>query len=455
MSSEEQKDTLSLGERIRKVRRDKGLTQDDLARDIFSKSYVSAVELGKIQPSIKALRILARRLQHPLSYFVEALEPDLNTDATQLGLLRVRLLVKLNDQLETALVVLTQLDRERLSEQELVEILYLEAQALVGLERYPEALNVAQQSLAQFDFLKEPIWTEKARALIAEIYFRQSKIEQARELQQISLEAIRAGTVSDYNLKLAVYADLAQSYTTLDMHDAARSLFPEANQLALDTLAPQGYIYHLLSVASEQETEGHPEVARHLLEIAHNLLEMTETRHRFVGLYLVFGAVYLAGHNWQEAERCFNIVLDNNSAQLPVAVQIAALNNLAQLYLRQERLDDAARNATQAYHILQQNSNYTNQSPFLPLHKVYGSREVALAEVLIQLAQISEKQKAVEATDRYFQEAIDILSQNNELDVLARTYSTYGEMLLERGDTEKGANYYRLAYEAKRPNHGR
>ncbi|MEI6045584.1 MAG: helix-turn-helix transcriptional regulator, partial [Chloroflexota bacterium] len=88
-------DSLPLGERIRAARLERKMTQDELARDTFSKSYVSAVELGKIQPSIKALRILARRLQLPASSFLETLEPDVETQQTLLAFARVQMLVGL------------------------------------------------------------------------------------------------------------------------------------------------------------------------------------------------------------------------------------------------------------------------------------------------------------------------------------------------------------------------
>src|SRR6476661_4212552 len=114
-------ESLPLGERIRTARQERKLTQDELARDTFSKSYVSAVELGKIHPSIKALRILARRLQLPASYFLETLEPDIETQQAQLALARIRLLVMEGGQEETALAILNDLDRERLSELESAE----------------------------------------------------------------------------------------------------------------------------------------------------------------------------------------------------------------------------------------------------------------------------------------------------------------------------------------------
>src|SRR5579875_434571 len=52
----------SLGARVRAIRQARKLTQSQLAGKDFSVSYISAIERGQIQPSIRALEILASRL---------------------------------------------------------------------------------------------------------------------------------------------------------------------------------------------------------------------------------------------------------------------------------------------------------------------------------------------------------------------------------------------------------
>src|SRR5215813_13094341 len=60
-----------VGENIREVRAKLGMTQAQLAASEFSISYISAIERGKIRPSLKALSILARRLDVPMTFLVE------------------------------------------------------------------------------------------------------------------------------------------------------------------------------------------------------------------------------------------------------------------------------------------------------------------------------------------------------------------------------------------------
>ena len=62
---------IALGERIKESRKKLKLTQEALGGGIFTKSYISQIERGIITPSVKALEILANRLDKPLSFLLE------------------------------------------------------------------------------------------------------------------------------------------------------------------------------------------------------------------------------------------------------------------------------------------------------------------------------------------------------------------------------------------------
>jgi HTH-type transcriptional regulator, quorum sensing regulator NprR len=59
-----------IGERVRAARVATNLTQQELAGTTYTKSYISAVEHGKMTPSLPALHVLAERLDRPLSYLL-------------------------------------------------------------------------------------------------------------------------------------------------------------------------------------------------------------------------------------------------------------------------------------------------------------------------------------------------------------------------------------------------
>lgn len=62
---------MTIGEKIRAARLAERLTQEQLAGDDLSKSYISEVERGRRRPRRITLKVLAQRLHRPLSYFLD------------------------------------------------------------------------------------------------------------------------------------------------------------------------------------------------------------------------------------------------------------------------------------------------------------------------------------------------------------------------------------------------
>lgn len=66
---------MDLGDRIRRLRVHRGLSQTQLAGRDMSRAFISQVENGRCTPSQQTLSIIAQRLGKPVSYFYED-EPD-------------------------------------------------------------------------------------------------------------------------------------------------------------------------------------------------------------------------------------------------------------------------------------------------------------------------------------------------------------------------------------------
>src|SRR2546429_8361216 len=72
----------SLGQRIRQARQALGVGLAAVAGADFSRAFLNQVELGRAHPSTQTLRIIARRLQQPIDYFLE--EPGDSSAALEL-----------------------------------------------------------------------------------------------------------------------------------------------------------------------------------------------------------------------------------------------------------------------------------------------------------------------------------------------------------------------------------
>lgn len=62
---------MTLGEKLRQVRLQAGLSQRALCGDVITRNMLSQIENGTAQPSMATLQYLAGKLQKPVSYFLE------------------------------------------------------------------------------------------------------------------------------------------------------------------------------------------------------------------------------------------------------------------------------------------------------------------------------------------------------------------------------------------------
>lgn len=71
----------SLGNKIKALRKELKMTQSQLAEPEMTKSMVSQIENGQAMPSMKNLQFIAKKLNSPMSYFLEAGTDDAGRDS--------------------------------------------------------------------------------------------------------------------------------------------------------------------------------------------------------------------------------------------------------------------------------------------------------------------------------------------------------------------------------------
>ena len=80
----------TLGQRIRRLRQDRGMSLAKVSGGDFSRAFLNQVELGRSQPSTRVLRVIAGRLGTEVDYLLEGRLPGLERE---LALERARVLV--------------------------------------------------------------------------------------------------------------------------------------------------------------------------------------------------------------------------------------------------------------------------------------------------------------------------------------------------------------------------
>jgi transcriptional regulator with XRE-family HTH domain len=80
----------SLGDRIRRLRHERGLSLAKVVGDEFSRAFLNQVELGRAQPSTRVLRVIADRLGTQVDFLLEGRLPSFDSE---LALERARVLL--------------------------------------------------------------------------------------------------------------------------------------------------------------------------------------------------------------------------------------------------------------------------------------------------------------------------------------------------------------------------
>lgn len=269
--------TQTLAQRVRTARLTAGLTQQQLAGETYSKSYISAVECGRLTPSLQALAVLAERLGVSMAYFFGELSTGSpEKHGAPLSRSPVR---KHQQRVEVAVLTLDEAEGALWQGQPTLALRLLHApgmppEALPLLERprwyrcvgwamlqqevNPAALAVLEQGLQLAETLQKPASlaeeAEWLRLLLGEGYRFMGLPEVALEHHRRGLQAWRAGMITDQALALRLFQAFVMETLALGKFQDALECYADASQVArqLEDPSRQGQAYWELALAAKK-----------------------------------------------------------------------------------------------------------------------------------------------------------------------------------------------------------
>ncbi len=287
-----------LGEKIRAARLEQKLTQQQLAGRDFTKSYISELERGVRTPRLTTLKILARRLELPLSHFLSGVTEDGEPEAfLTIGLahLHARLLQEAKASLEQGLEMATQHADETL--QARLEL----GLAMVDLEcgRLPQAAKRLQRAIPVFSRTEDWACLARGHACLGRIRLDAGDAAAARAVEaalRIALEHTHdPALLADLNLLLA--EALRRLGLSAESHDALRRALAAAGPLA----DPGRVGEHYLELASAAAVRGRFDAAAKDAGRALAIYDLVAHKRRLAEIHHRLGEVDLAEGRWEEA----------------------------------------------------------------------------------------------------------------------------------------------------------
>ena len=130
----------SLGDRVRKLRMERGMSLAKVAGGDFSRAFLNQVELNKSRPSVRVLRVIADRLGTPVDYLLDGSTPSLDRE---IALEKARLELARGDLRRCLSAIEPALDAKEWPLG--VDARLCAGEAMLGLGRREEALRLLEE----------------------------------------------------------------------------------------------------------------------------------------------------------------------------------------------------------------------------------------------------------------------------------------------------------------------
>ena len=265
-----------IGVRLRRLRLERGLSQRELAAPGVSYAYISRIEAGTRRPSVKALRLLARKLGVSPEYLETGSELR-DVDRRELQLADAELRLRVGGEIEAARAAFEQLLKDAIEAGDVMSA----TRARVGL-----GLTAAQLSdhVNAALLLQEAVDSEDLTALdrpdvyaqLGRSYSAVGASDRAIDLLEACLEEIDREDPENLAAYVRFAGYLSAALTDVGQLERAESVLTEALSRAEDAADVYSRIRVYWSVARLSEAEGRPARALKFVRKAIALLEATE-----------------------------------------------------------------------------------------------------------------------------------------------------------------------------------
>lgn len=292
----------TIGQRLRRLRLERGLSQRDLAEKGVSYAYISRIEGGARRPSVKALRMLARKLGVSADYLETGSEIR-DTDKRELRIADAELELRLAGTSPEAEGRLAELRDEALAAGDTLAA--SRAGIALGLAAATTGRNAEAIELLKEGLDLAPV-SPGARpdvfATLGQAYSSSGRPDKAVAVFEECLDELRELDGDDLaaEIRFATYL----SYALADCRDlgAARTIVKEALARAEGAADPYSRVRLYWSLARLALMEGKPRTALRQIHRAIGLLEATEDTRQL-------GRAHLS---------CAEILLDDGDAAAAV-----------------------------------------------------------------------------------------------------------------------------------------
>jgi tetratricopeptide (TPR) repeat protein len=423
-----------LGERLRTLRVNAGLTQTDLAGERFSKEYVSQIERGKTRPTQETIEWLAQRLGVDPGFLASGVSAD-ERGRIETALARAEALSENHEYHES----LAEYNKIRssvfgIASPELeVRVLVGEAWALMRVGEVKQAIEFLTRARG---LAEDAMFSDVDRA---EVLFRLgacryqlSSIQTAVGLFNEALTLAERSRLPCDRLRADILHWRSRCYRRQRDFEAAREDVERALELAeaLEDARTVARVYFQASLVAERQGQWllarkYAEQAKARFEDIADRATVGKLLNNLGGLNFLLGKPDEAVEHLQES---FKVLLDHGSE----ADAARAVSSLAQVHLRTGEIESAEEHARQALKLLGARVDVVDE---------IGNAQLVLGHSLLLQDRLDEAEEAFAVAEQSF-------NQLSSASHRASAWVAKGDLAMRRGQDHLAAQLYRRAAEA-------
>ena len=419
-----------LGERVRRLRNERGLTQTELAAARVSKEYISQIETGKSRPTQQMLDWLADRLGVDPHFLLDGVS-DRDHREHEAIVVQAEEAVR-EKRYRDAVDAISSLPRTPAMREIHLRALFAESWArmyLGELRTAVDRLERARELVVGDDFGD----VDRAEVLyrLGCCRYKLTHVEHALEDFTGALElADRSGESCD-RLRANILHWRSRCYRRHRDWEAAREDIERALELAEAASDDETVAHAHFQASLVAERNGNWPRARRHSERAKELYEAVDDPVNVGRLLNNLGCLsFLLGNTEQaiaQLKEAFRIGLETGD---PAGAQ--AVSSLAQVHLRSGEIELAEQQARHALELLDGRTDYLDE---------IGSAQLVLGRALLEQGRLDEAEQT-------FAQAEHSLSQLSSASHRAAAWTAQGDLELARGDDRRAGALFRQAAEA-------
>jgi tetratricopeptide (TPR) repeat protein len=430
----------SVGAKLRAARQAKKYTQGQLAQPEFSVSYISAIERGQIQPSLRALELLAKRLGLSTGDLLPARgdrgEQIANCEGLSLKeaeydmlLLEAQIALHQGQHEEAIRLLRTQLGQQKEPRLD-ISISYILGLAYLESGHLQESEEILAKIVGKAQESADPLYPA-ILSLQSAIYGAMRNPTRAIRLEYESLAAIEQDPLSqlDVFFLARIYSNIGRYALSQGQLEKARGMFQQALTLLGDTTSS----YQLKSIYGNLAQFYHEKGESQYASLYDYKWYLTDLRSQFAALKCDIqhglGQSLLKG-NPEEAYASLVAQLEESDAQTTPLIRASTNINLAAWFLSRREYSDA--------------ESYARES--LTLAAPFGDT-IIMAEAQLLLGEIAYTRQDYSYGDQCFLAGLAVLESLETYEDLIEHLANYAQLLEKRGIIQKALGYWKQAYE--------